>query len=101
MPRKKDVNGHNGNAQFRQVKLTFRKADAQSVSVAGNFCGWQTDGYPLKRDRKGMWITKIMLSPGCYHDRFVLEVSNVMIPTAQSERRMSSAVKIASCIYSV
>jgi hypothetical protein len=54
--KKHEVNGDTGNAQVKQVKLTYQMPEAQRVSVAGDFCDWQTDRYPLKRDRKGMGL---------------------------------------------
>jgi 1,4-alpha-glucan branching enzyme len=61
------------SAQFKQVKLTCQVPDAQSVSLAGDFCDWQTDRYQLKGDPKGLWIAKIMLPPGRYEYRFVVD----------------------------
>jgi 1,4-alpha-glucan branching enzyme len=71
--KKKELNGNNGKEQFRQVKLTYHMPDAASVSVAGEFCDWQTDRYRLKRDRNGLWTTKITLPPGRYEYRFVVD----------------------------
>jgi 1,4-alpha-glucan branching enzyme len=75
MPTKRsdDLNGKNANAELKQVKLSYHMPDAQSVSVAGEFCDWQADRYPLKRDRKGLWIAKITLPPGRYEYRFVVD----------------------------
>jgi 1,4-alpha-glucan branching enzyme len=83
--KKRELNGQNRNGHFKEVKLTYDMPDAQSVSVAGEFCDWQTDRYPLKRDKKGLWITKITLPPGRYEYRFVVD----------GERRTSLAVKTA------
>jgi 1,4-alpha-glucan branching enzyme len=73
MAKNKELNGQNGNAQFKQVKLTYHMPDAQSVSVTGEFCDWQPDRYPLKKDSNGLWTTKITLPPGRYQYRLVVD----------------------------
>jgi 1,4-alpha-glucan branching enzyme len=43
------------------------------VIIAGDFCDWQTDRYPLKKDKKGFWTTTITLAPGRYEYRYVVD----------------------------
>jgi 1,4-alpha-glucan branching enzyme len=61
MPSKKnDVE----KGRFKQVKLVYDMPDARSVSVTGDFCNWQTDRYPLRKDKNGLWTTTITLYQG-------------------------------------
>jgi 1,4-alpha-glucan branching enzyme len=69
-PQKNEVNE---KAELRRVTLTYDMPDAQSVSVAGDFCDWQTDRCHLKKDKKGLWTTTITLPPGRYEYRFVVD----------------------------
>jgi 1,4-alpha-glucan branching enzyme len=71
--KKTELNGKKGNAQFRQVTLIYPEPNAQSVSVAGDFCNWRTDYYPLKKNKDGVWTTTFTLIPGRYEYRFVVD----------------------------
>jgi 1,4-alpha-glucan branching enzyme len=63
----------NGKEHLKRVTLSYRMPDAQSVSVAGDFCDWQTDRCRLKKDKKGVWTTTITLAPGRYEYRLVVD----------------------------
>jgi 1,4-alpha-glucan branching enzyme len=56
----------------KRVSFAYNAPEAQSVSVTGTFCDWQ-EGYPLKKDRKGLWKTTLSLAPGQYEYRFVVD----------------------------
>jgi 1,4-alpha-glucan branching enzyme len=71
--KKKEPNGKNGDAQLRLVMLACHMPDAQSVTVAGDFCDWRTDRYALKKNKKGLWTTMLTLAPGRYEYRFVVD----------------------------
>jgi serine protease AprX len=43
-----------------RLLFVFHDADAKSVSVAGNFNGWNRLATPLKRDVSGLWTTEIL-----------------------------------------
>jgi 1,4-alpha-glucan branching enzyme len=73
MPSKKNDVDVNEKGRFKQVKLVYDMPDARSVSVTGDFCDWQTDRYPLRKDKKGLWTTTITLPPGRYEYRFVVD----------------------------
>jgi 1,4-alpha-glucan branching enzyme len=68
-----EKNELNEKAEFRQVKFVYDSPHAESASVAGDFCDWQTDRYPLRKDKKGLWTTTIKLAPGRYEYRFVVD----------------------------
>jgi 1,4-alpha-glucan branching enzyme len=59
--------------QLKRVTLAYHMPEAQSVNVAGTFCDWHTDRYPLKKDRKGSWKATLTLAPGRYEYRFVVD----------------------------
>lgn len=47
MPPKKDEPKEKMDFDSKQVTLVYDIANAQSVSVAGDFSDWQPDRYPL------------------------------------------------------
>ena len=47
---------------------------ARSVAVTGSFCDWSRVGHPLEYDQNGeVWGTVLMLPPGRYEYRFVVD----------------------------
>ena len=55
------------------VRLILLQPDAHSVSVAGDFNGWNPARTPLERSDGGMWTATIPLSPGRYQYMFVID----------------------------
>jgi 1,4-alpha-glucan branching enzyme len=50
----------------RKVEFTFHSPEAINVYVAGEFNSWDTQSLPLKRDKDGIWRTKVKLPSGRY-----------------------------------
>jgi 1,4-alpha-glucan branching enzyme len=63
-------------AKGKKVRFTFEAPDAHSVAVAGDFNGWDGSSTPLKKIRKNMWEKDVMLSPGRYEYKFVIDGNN-------------------------
>ena len=58
-----------------------------SVSVAGEFNGWNTGANPLTVDADGLtWRTQLTLAPGPYQYKFVLNGDNWILDPANSKR---------------
>lgn len=55
------------------VRLVLLQPEARSVSVAGDFNGWNPARTPLERSDGGMWTATIPLSPGRYEYMFVID----------------------------
>ena len=55
------------------VRLVLLQPGAQSVSVAGDFNGWNPSYTPLERSDGGMWTATIPLKPGRYQYMFVID----------------------------
>jgi 1,4-alpha-glucan branching enzyme len=72
----------------KKKRATFRldAPEARDVFLAGSFNGWDASNRPLKRDNKGIWTTMIMLAPGSYEYRFVVDGEWTDDPNA-AERR--------------
>ena len=54
------------------VTFIYRKHDAESVHLAGDFCGWKTDVHKMEKSEEGFSVT-IPLSEGFYHYKFVVD----------------------------
>ncbi|MBL8037964.1 MAG: isoamylase early set domain-containing protein [Nitrospira sp.] len=55
------------------VRLVLLQPGARSVSVAGDFNGWNPTHTPLERSDGGMWTATIPLKPGRYQYMFVID----------------------------
>lgn len=55
------------------VRLVLLQPGARSVSVAGDFNGWNPSQTPLERSDGGMWTATIPLKPGRYEYMFVID----------------------------
>ena len=50
----------------RNVELTFYSPESMNVYVSGEFNGWDTQSLPMKKDKDGVWRSKVKLLPGRY-----------------------------------
>lgn len=57
----------------KRVTFTFEASEAKSVVVTGTFCDWRTDCCVLKKGKGGIWKTTLMLAPGRYEYRFLVD----------------------------
>ncbi|MBH0198373.1 MAG: glycoside hydrolase family 13 [Nitrospira sp.] len=55
------------------VRLVLLQPDARSVSVAGDFNGWNPAKTKLERTDGGMWTVTLPLRPGRYEYMFVID----------------------------
>ena len=69
MPRK---NGMKRSAK-RRTYFKIAAPDAGSVQLAGTFNAWEPRVRHLRMDNKGVWRTSMMLAPGVYEYRFVVD----------------------------
>ena len=57
----------------RRYTFTLDAPAAGAVAVAGSFNGWAADARPLKRGKGGLWQATVLLPPGRYEYRFVVD----------------------------
>ena len=57
----------------KPVEFRLNLPGAKSAAVAGTFNGWDLNRTPLTRDPNGGWKTTVLLSPGRYEYRFVID----------------------------
>lgn len=61
------------NHEAQGVCFEYYNPAAKAVSVAGSFNDWQPDATPMSKERGGKWTTEILLPPGDYEYRFVVD----------------------------
>jgi 1,4-alpha-glucan branching enzyme len=66
-----------GAGVSKAVTFVFRAPGATSVSLVGDFNGWNPDAMPLKRAALGdTWITQVPLERGLHVYAFVIDGSD-------------------------
>jgi len=46
---------------------------AEEVLLAGDFTGWKKTPIKLRKEKHGAWTAAVMLTPGQYHYKFVVD----------------------------
>jgi 1,4-alpha-glucan branching enzyme len=69
----------------RQVNFGLSDANAVSVSVAGTFNNWNPHVSPLRSAGAGQWSLQMMLEPGRYEYRFLVDGKWKMDPAARQQ----------------
>ncbi len=54
------------------VLFEYFDPSTQVVALVGNFNQWKLESKPMKRDAGGLWKVKVMLAPGTYQYKFVI-----------------------------
>ena len=57
----------------RRVTMTFEAPYAKAVSLMGDFNGWNEKKHPMMKGKHGMWKKIIMVPPGQYEYRFLVD----------------------------
>ena len=74
--KKKTGKGESGEKPLtltRKVQLELFAPEAQEVHVVGDFNHWNTNANPMEKDEKGIWRASLMLRPGRYEYRFIVD----------------------------
>ena len=54
----------------QRVFFSFKRSNAQRVSLVGDFNDWDPKRHPMKSDGDGTWTKTVMLFPGTYEYKF-------------------------------
>ena len=60
---------------MRRIQFTLEAPNARQVFVAGDFNGWSNTRHPLKQGADGTWSVSLMLAPGRYEYKFLVDDS--------------------------
>lgn len=78
---------HQANRQVtasdpREVEFLLEATAARSVHLAGDFNDWRINELPLHEESPGRWRTRVVLPPGTYQYRFIVDGQWVDDPRA-------------------
>jgi 1,4-alpha-glucan branching enzyme len=60
---------------FHHASFEFYAPDAREVSLVGEFNDWNRASTPLHRSADGNWHVQLMLPPGIYRYKFVVDAA--------------------------
>src|SRR3954453_18575346 len=60
-------------SKTKKETFSFNDAEAQSVSLVGDFTDWEQNAIPLKKGKNGAWKATVSLEPGVYEYRFLVD----------------------------
>lgn len=73
MKKKKVVKPTEGKVQRKRVTLTLSAPNAEAVYLMGDFNGWNQRIHPMKQEADGIWRKTILVTPGRYEYRFLVD----------------------------
>ncbi len=73
------------NKLTKKTVFTIEEPFAHSVSVAGEFNGWNTQTHAMKQDKKGIWKIDVPIDPGTYQFRYFVDQSRWVNDPASGE----------------
>jgi len=73
MAKRKVVKSTQGKAQRKRVTLALSAPDAGAVYLMGDFNQWNQKVHPMKQEKDGTWKKTIMVQPGKYEYRFLVD----------------------------
>lgn len=57
----------------RRVAFSIGAPGAAAVSLLGDFNNWKVNAHPMKNDSNGNWNKTLMLHPGRYEYKFLID----------------------------
>ena len=57
----------------QSVKFEIKAPEADSVFLGGDFNGWNGNKHPMKKNGDGTWSKTIMIGPGTYEYKFLVD----------------------------
>lgn len=61
------------NIKRRRVTFSIEAPRAEKVILTGDFNNWSSKTHPMKNDGNGMWSKTVMLKPGKYEYKFLID----------------------------
>jgi len=73
MASKKKTTGAKTPIRRRRVTLSVEALHAETVSLMGDFNQWNEKKHPMKKGKHGRWEKIIVVQPGRYEYRFLVD----------------------------
>ena len=61
------------SGESREVTFTIDNPDASEISLIGEFNNWSPESAPMKLSGSGMWSVTVLLPPGTYSYKFLVD----------------------------
>jgi 1,4-alpha-glucan branching enzyme len=101
---KKNRTKHNvaNGPPSRGIRLHFAHPTAATVCAAGTFNNWRPEATPMVRMGDGRWLKELILAPGVYEYRLVVDGEWMPDPRASEAApnpfgEMNSVLKVNRC----
>ncbi|MBW2492509.1 MAG: glycogen-binding domain-containing protein [Deltaproteobacteria bacterium] len=56
-----------------KITFSFESSDAKEVILMGDFNNWNPKKHPMKKDNNGKWTKAVLLLPGQYEYKFLVD----------------------------
>jgi 1,4-alpha-glucan branching enzyme len=53
--------------------FSLEASEAKEVFLTGDFNHWSPEKHPMRKDENGTWKKRVMLSPGSYEYKFLVD----------------------------
>ena len=57
----------------QKISFSFESSDAKKVILMGDFNNWNPKKHPMKKDDNGKWTKAVILPPGQYEYKFLVD----------------------------
>lgn len=57
----------------RKITFSFESSNAKEVILMGDFNNWNPKKHPMKKDDNGKWTKAVLLLPGQYEYKFLVD----------------------------
>jgi len=73
----------------RRITFSLNVPEARKVSLVGEFNNWDPKKHPMKSEGNGQWTKRVILEPGTYEYKFLVD-ENWMLDTKNDHSRLNS-----------
>ena len=81
-------------------RTTFSlRVEAQTVVLVGEFTDWETHAIPLSRSKNGEWKKVVLLAPGRYEYKFIVDGQWVLDPSCPEH--VTNSFGTENCVKTV
>jgi 1,4-alpha-glucan branching enzyme len=67
------IQEHSSDSKTCSISFEYSNSEAREVMVAGSFNDWQPTVTPMTKKPGGLWCAQLLLKPGHYEYRFIVD----------------------------
>lgn len=71
----------------RRIRFAMAAKEAEKVYLVGDFNDWNETSHPMKKDADGIWARSVLLVPGPYEYKFMVDGVWTEDPLNHNRRR--------------